>query len=102
MATGHLKSQLELASGTKVDGAAQAARIASLWNWPLIPDGQIHEALGIAESQWAAQKRIGDTPPLFTIGRRLFVRSVDLLQWVNDKAAVGKPGSKARRAEAAP
>lgn len=78
--------------------AAQAARIVSLWACPTIPDQHIPEALGIPPSLWAEQKRQGDTPPLFLIGRRLFCRTSDLRKWLDGKADAGRPGSKKMRA----
>lgn len=80
---------------------AQAQRIAAMWAAPVIVDSDIPECLKIPPSLWAEQKRQGDTPPLFLIGRRLFARTSDLRAWLDEKAAQGRPGSKSRRAEAA-
>lgn len=78
--------------------AAQAARVVSLWARPTIPDADIPEAIGIPPTLWASLKAAGDTPPLFTIGRRLFVKTTDLRAWLDRKAAAGRPGSKRLRA----
>lgn len=78
--------------------AAQAQRVVSIWARPTIPDADIPEAVGIPPSLWGALKAEGDTPPLFTIGRRLFVRTADLREWLDAKAKDGRPGSKKRRA----
>ena len=79
---------------------AQAQRVVALWQRPSIPDNDIPEALGIPLSLWGALKSEGDTPPLFTIGRRLFVRTADLRTWLDVKAKTGRPGSKKLRKQA--
>lgn len=79
------------------DDAQQAQRRVLLWAAPVIPDGDIADAIGIPPSLWAALKSQGDTPPLFLIGRRLFVRTEDLRAWLDAKARSGKPGSKRLR-----
>lgn len=81
--------------------AAQAQRVVSLWQRPNIPDADIPEAIGIPPTLWAALKSAGDTPNLFQIGRRLFVRTSDLKAWLDAKAQAGKPGSKKLRTGAA-
>lgn len=78
--------------------AEQARRVVLLWQRPNIPDGDIPDAIGIPPSLWATCKSEGDTPPLFQIGRRLFVRTSDLRAWLDGKAKGGRPGSKRLRA----
>ena len=82
--------------------ASQAQRVVLLWQRPTIPDAEIPEALGIPPSLWGALKAEGDTPKLFTIGRRLFVRTEDLRAWLTAKAAGGRPGSRKLRKREAP
>lgn len=77
--------------------AAQAQRVVLLWQRPTIPDSEIPEAVGIPPSLWSALKSEGDTPPLFMIGRRLFVKTDDLRAWLDKKAQGGRPGSKKLR-----
>ncbi len=77
--------------------ASQAQRVVAIWQRPTIPDADIPEAIGIPPSLWGALKAEGDTPPLFTIGRRLFVRTADLRAWLDAKAKDGRPGSKTLR-----
>lgn len=77
--------------------AARAQRVVALWQRPNIPDANIHEAIGIPPTLWEALKAEGDTPPLFTIGRRLFVTTADLRAWLDEKAKLGRPGSKRLR-----
>lgn len=77
--------------------ASQAQRVVLLWQRPNIPDCDIPEAIGIPPSLWGALKAEGDTPPLFTIGRRLFARTDDLRAWLYLKAKGGRPGSKRQR-----
>lgn len=72
-------------------------RRALLWQHPSIADQDIPDALEIPLSLWQQQKADGDTPPLFTIGRRLFVRTADLRAWLDEKAKAGRPGSKRKR-----
>jgi hypothetical protein len=81
--------------------ASQAQRVVLLWQRPNIPDHDVPEAIGIPLSLWGALKTEGDTPPLFTIGRRLFVRTSDLRAWLDLKAKNGRPGSKNLRKRAA-
>ena len=80
--------------------AEQARRVVLLWQRPTIPDHEIPDAVGIPPTLWAALKSQGDTPPLFLIGRRLFVRTADLKAWLDGKAKDGRPGSKRLRAKA--
>lgn len=77
--------------------ASQAQRVVLLWQRPTIPDTDIPEAIGVPPSLWGALKADGDTPPLFTLGRRLFVKTDDLRAWLNLKAKDGRPGSKKLR-----
>lgn len=81
--------------------ASQAQRITLLWQRPIIADGEIPEAISIPPTLWATLKAEGDTPPLFTIGRRLFVKTDDLRNWLTLKAKDGRPGSKKLRAKVA-
>lgn len=80
--------------------AAQAQRVVSLWQRPAIPDADVPEAVGIPPTLWGTLKSEGDTPKLFTIGRRVFVRTADLRAWLDAKAADGRPGSKRLRTRA--
>jgi hypothetical protein len=77
--------------------ASQAQRVVSIWQRPSIPDSDIPEAVGIPPTLWAALKSEGDTPPLFMLGRRLFVKTDDLRTWLDAKAKTGRPGSKKLR-----
>ena len=81
--------------------AAAPALATSPWDKPYLADGEIAAAIGIPPSLWAACKRDGDSPPLFQIGRRLFVKTDDLRAWLDGKAARGAPGSKRLRERAA-
>ncbi len=77
--------------------AEQERRITLLWQRPSIPDNDIPAAIGIPGTLWGALKAAGDTPRLFTLGRRLFVRTADLRAWLDAKAEKGQPGSKRLR-----
>jgi len=81
---------------------AQAQRAVALWQLPSIPDHDIPEALGVPPTLWQTLKAEGDTPPLFTIGRRLFVLTADLREWLAGKAKCGRPGSKRLRGRSEP
>jgi hypothetical protein len=81
--------------------ASQAQRVVLLWQRPNIPDHDVPEAVGIPPTLWSVLKTEGDTPPLFTIGRRLFVKTDDLRAWLDLKAKDGMPGSKKLRKHAA-
>jgi len=82
------------------ESAAEAARRVALWQLPMVADADIPTALDVPPSLWNQQKTIGDTPPLFNIGRRLFVRTADLREWLDEKAKRGAPGSKRLRRQA--
>jgi DNA helicase HerA-like ATPase len=77
--------------------AAQAKRVVLLWQQPTLADYEIPDALRIPPTLWQTLKSQGDSPPLFTIGRRLFVRTADLRSWLEEKARHGLPGSKRLR-----
>ena len=53
------------------EAAAAAARRSALWQLHVIADADVPDALDVPPSLWNQQKSIGDTPPLFTIGRRV-------------------------------
>lgn len=75
----------------------EAARRAALWECPYLADADVPAALNCPPTLWHQHKRIGDTPPLFTLGRRVFVRTADLRAWLDKKAAAGAPGSRRHR-----
>jgi hypothetical protein len=82
--------------------AEQARRRVLLWQQPILADPEIPEAINIPPTLWATLKSEGDTPPLFTIGRRLFCRTEDLRAWLDAKARDGRPGSKRLRSQQQP
>jgi hypothetical protein len=77
-----------------------ARRRVALFQAPTIRDVDMPDALGIPPSLWGEQKRRGDSPRVFLIGRRAFCTTADAIEWLNKKAEGGAPGSKARRAAA--
>jgi hypothetical protein len=81
--------------------AEEARLVSELWKHPLLADPEIPVAAKIPHTLWATCKAEGDTPKLFTIGRRLFCRTEDLRAWLDAKARDGRPGSKRLRAKAA-
>ncbi|MDA8110235.1 MAG: hypothetical protein M0015_16660 [Betaproteobacteria bacterium] len=74
--------------------AREAERRALLWRAPVLADRDVPDALNLPPSAWNSVKSEGGGPPLFTIGRRVFVRTDDLRAWLDQLAAQGKPGSK--------
>jgi hypothetical protein len=76
---------------------AEARRVVLLWQRPILPDREVPNAIDLPQSVWERCKADGDTPPLFTIGRRLYVRTKDLAAWIDAKAREGRPGSKRLR-----
>jgi hypothetical protein len=85
---------------TQQQALDEAARRASLWSVPYLADADVPAALNCPPTLWALQKRLGDSPPLFTIGRRVYVRTDDLRAWLDKKAASGAPGSRRHRESA--
>jgi hypothetical protein len=79
--------------------AEQARLVSELWQHPQLADPEIPVAAKIPQSLWATCKAEGDTPPLYTIGRRLFCRTEDLRAWLDAKARDGKPGSRPRNGQ---
>jgi len=79
--------------------AKEAERRALLWQTPFLADRDIPDALNIPPTLWAVLKASGDGPPLFVLGRRVMVRTSDLKEWLDAKAAVGTPGVKRLRAQ---
>jgi hypothetical protein len=81
--------------------AEQARRAVLLWQRPFLADAEVPDALQIPATLWASLKAAGDSPALFQLGRRLFVRTSDLRAWLDAKAEHGRPGSKRLRSRAA-
>lgn len=81
--------------------AERARRVVLLWQQPTLTDSEIPAAAKIPPTLWAERKAAGDTPPLFTIGRRLFCKTDDLRAWLDAKASTGRRGSKRLRTAAA-
>jgi len=76
----------------------KAERVVKLWEQFSIANSDIPVALQIPETQWEVQKAAADCPPLFTLGRRLFVLTSDLQQWMINKAkAEARPGTRKNR-----
>jgi hypothetical protein len=82
-----------------ISDAREAERVVLLWDKPFLPDPEIPDALQVPTSVWAQIKADGDGPPLFLLGRRLFVKTSDLRLWLDKKAAGGRPGSKRLRSK---
>ena len=74
--------------------------VRALWDLPYIKDSDVPLAIHVPPAAWHAQKAIGDSPKLFCIGRRLFVRTSDLRAWLDKKADAGQPGNRRLRAAA--
>lgn len=59
----------------------RAQRIAALWTCPILPDAEVPLVLNIPASTWQLRKKSADAPPVFSIGKRSFVRTAELLAW---------------------
>ncbi len=77
--------------------AAEAQRKAAQWQSPIVADREIPDLVGFSPTQWDTQKAAGDTPKLFTIGRRQFCWTEDLRAWLREKARHGAPGNRRMR-----
>lgn len=59
----------------------RAQRIAALWTCPILPDAEVPVVLNVPTSTWQLRKKSGDAPPIFSIGKRSYVRTAELLAW---------------------
>jgi hypothetical protein len=66
----------------------EAARIASLWQKPLLAEREIAEACSLPYSTWAALKKRGG-PQMFKLGRRLYAHTAEVKIWLNGLAKSG-------------
>jgi hypothetical protein len=58
-----------------------AQRVAALWTCPILPDAEVPLVLNIPTSTWQLRKKSADAPPIFSIGKRSYVRTAELLAW---------------------
>ncbi len=70
--------------------ASRAARLAAIWQAPLISDAEVAEVLHLPRSSWALLKRRGVALAPFSIGKRIFFHTADVREWVEK----GAPGAK--------
>ena len=61
---------------------------------PSLADDEVPVVLGMAPSSWQALKASGKGPPIFRIGKRVFVRTRDLLAWLDLQAKAAGNGEK--------
>lgn len=59
----------------------RAQRVAALWTCPILPDAEIPLVLNIPASTWQLRKKSADAPTIFSIGKRSYVRTAELLAW---------------------
>jgi hypothetical protein len=59
----------------------RAQRIVALWACPILADSEVPEVLRIPPSTWQLRKKSQDGPPIFSIGKRSYVRTAQLLEW---------------------
>jgi hypothetical protein len=59
----------------------RAQRVAALWACPILSDAEVPEVLHIPASTWQLRKKSADAPPIFSIGKRSYVRTAELLAW---------------------
>lgn len=78
--------------------ANRAQRIASLWACPILSDAEVPEVLHLPPSSWQLRKKSQDAPPIFSIGKRSFVRTAELLAWCERLKFVPKKSNTMRLA----
>jgi len=59
----------------------RAQQKSALWQCPILPDAEVPLVLNIPASTWQLRKKSDDAPPLFSIGKRSYVRTAELLAW---------------------
>lgn len=69
--------------------AADAARVAALWQKPILSDSEAAEAVGLPYSTWQLLKARKEAPAMFSLGRRCCIRTADLCAWIDKRAAGG-------------
>jgi len=73
--------ETELAERLSRIALNRAQRVAALWQSPILPDAEVPEVLRMPASTWQLRKRAGAAPPIFSIGKRSYVRTAELLAW---------------------
>ena len=76
--TGHDLALTEHRSRVELN---HAQRVAALWTCPILPDAEVPVVLNISPSTWQLRKKSDDAPPVFSIGKRSYVRTAELLAW---------------------
>ena len=77
--------------------------LADLLASPAVPWGDVSIVLhDLPTSTLDKQRKEGNGPPTFLIGRRLYVRTVDLLAWIDQLAEEARKAEKEERVNAAP
>ncbi|MBI3043230.1 MAG: hypothetical protein HYY78_10450 [Betaproteobacteria bacterium] len=72
---------------TAQTAAAHAARVASLWQKPVLSDTEAAEAIGLPYSTWQLLKARKETPRMFALGRRVCIQTDTLRAWLDQRAA---------------
>lgn len=80
--------ELEIAESDARLALYHAQRISALWDKPVLPDEEIPQAIGLPPSTWAQVKARCQGPPMFKLGRRVFVRTADLIAWLEARATI--------------
>lgn len=74
----------------------RAQRVAALWACPILSDSEVPEVLHIPPSTWQLRKKLQDAPPVFSIGKRSYVRTAELLAWCERLKFIPKRKSMVR------
>jgi hypothetical protein len=77
----------------------RAQRVAAIWSCPIIPDSEVPDVLHVPASTWQLRKKSPDAPPIFSIGKRSYVRTAELLAWCERLKFIPKRNSVSRSQE---
>ena len=77
----------------------RAQRIAALWACPILSDAEVPDVLHIPASTWQLRKKSSEAPPIFSIGKRSYVRTAELLAWCERLKFIPKRNSVSRAQE---
>lgn len=67
----------------------EAQRVAALWQKPALCDSDAAAAVGLPYSTWSLLKARKETPCMFSLGRRVFVKTEVLRAWLEERASNG-------------
>ena len=81
-----------------LEANAKAQRLAAYMKLPIIPNTVVAEILHLPLSVYYQQKRTGDTPVMFSIGRRDYSTPKHVVRYIDHKAETeGSVGNRRTR-----